>query len=79
MMSYADTGEFVLEDAPAPEAFEKTGRPADAAVVDVETWRELGRAPIGARATMGMFPCPGFARDFYVATLPGVIARVFVA
>jgi len=26
---------------------------------------------------MGMFLCPGFERDFYMATLPGAVSRVF--
>lgn len=71
MMLYPDTGELVLEDAPL-------GGQSEAVVVDIETGRERGRAPIDAVATMGMFLCPGFGRDFYVATLPGQIARVFV-
>lgn len=70
MMLYPDTGELVLEDAPL-------GGVSEAVVVDIETGRERGRASIGATATFGMFLCPGFARDFYVATLPGQIARVF--
>ena len=78
MMLYADTGELVLEDSPAAR-LGGGGETGHAVVVDVETGRERGRAPLGSPATMGMFLCPGFARDFYVATLPGVIARVFVA
>lgn len=77
MMLYADTGELVLEDAPAG-ALLGNEQSAEAVVVDIETGRELGRAPLGAPATMGMFLCPGFGRDFYAATLPGTIARVFV-
>ena len=77
MMLYAETGELVLEDAPAPQ-LDGEGPHGDAVVVDVETGRELGRATHGASASFGMFPCPGFGRDFYVATLPGSVARVFV-
>ena len=76
MMLYADTGELVLEDA-------STNRPdnqvSDVVVVDIESGAESGRAPTGAAASMGMFLCPGFDRDFYMATLPGAICRVFAA
>ena len=75
MMLYPDTGELIVEDAPLDQT---TTRSADAIVLDIETGRERGRAAIGAPATMGMFLCPGFARDFYVATIPGTVARVFV-
>jgi hypothetical protein len=27
---------------------------------------------------MGMFMCPGFKRDFYVASIAGEVTRVFV-
>ena len=78
MMLYADTGELVLENAP-PLAQRNEGRSADAVIVDIESGRELGRAPIGSHATSGMFLCPGFGRDLYVASLWGTIARIFVA
>lgn len=78
MMLYADTGELVLEDSPAA-LLGLRGDNGEAVVVDIETGRERGRASLGARGTLGMFLCPGFERDFYVATMPGVIARVFVA
>ena len=74
MMLYADSGELVIEDARATDA----KKSSQAVLVDIETGIERGRAPIDAAASMGMFPCPGFARDFYVATLPGTIARIFV-
>ena len=74
MMLHADTGELVVEDARAADA----GGQSEAVVIDVETGEERGRAGIGSVATMGMFLCPGFERDFYVAALPGSIARVFV-
>lgn len=76
MMAYPNTGELVLEDAPLTAMLGGAG--ASAVVVDIESGQERGRAPIGAVASMGMFPCPGFERDFYVATLPGSVARVFV-
>jgi hypothetical protein len=76
MMLYPDTGELVLEDASTTRAQNKI---SDAVVVDIESGSEKGRAPTGAAASMGMFLCPGFERDFYVATLPGMIARVFAA
>ena len=34
---------------------------------------------LGATATMGMFLCPGFGRDFYAVSGWGPIARIFVA
>ena len=77
MMLYPDTGELIVEDSPIARMMNDKGT-GDIVVVDVETGHERGRAPIGAVATMGMFPCPGFGRDFYLATLPGSIARVFV-
>ena len=76
MMLYPDTGELVLEEASTTRAQNKI---SDAVVVDIESGTEKGRAPTGAAASMGMFLCPGFERDFYVATLPGMIARVFAA
>lgn len=75
MMLYPDTGELIVEDA----SQSVTGKRASQAVaLDIENGTELGRAPIGSIATMGMFACPGFGRDFYVASLPGAVARVFV-
>lgn len=50
---------------------------SDAVVVDIKSGAEKGRAPTGAGASMGMFLCPGFDRDFHIATLPGMIASVF--
>jgi hypothetical protein len=47
-------------------------------VVDIETGQERGRVAMGSPMTAGMFLCPGWDRDLYVATLPGVIARVAV-
>lgn len=73
MMLYADSGELVVENA-AP--FLAEGE-SEVVVVDIETGAERGRAPIGADSTNGMFLCPGFQRDFYAASLPGYIARIF--
>jgi len=78
MMLYPDTGELVVEDAPPPGGGDSVRRSADALVLDVESGVVRGRASIGAAASSGMFLCPGFDRDFYVATLPGPIARIFV-
>ena len=74
MMLYPDTGELILEDASGNRPQSKI---SDAVVVDIESGAEKGRAPTGAAASMGMFLCPGFERDFYMATLPGLISRVF--
>ncbi len=78
MMLYADTGELVLEAAPKIELMVERGD-AQIVVMDIETGEERARAPIGASATMGMFLCPGFGRDFYVASGWGPVARIFVA
>ena len=78
MMLYADTGELVLEDSPHPFPMPEQ-REGHVVVVDIETGLERGRAPIGASAAMGMFLCPGFGRDFYVASGWGTVARIFVA
>lgn len=58
---------------------------ADLVVLDIETGRERGRAPIGMGTTGGMFCCPGFGRDVYVTGRAGGggaqdygIARVYV-
>lgn len=58
---------------------------ADLVVLDIETGRERGRAPIGMGTTGGMFCCPGFGRDVYLAGRAGGggaqdygIARVYV-
>ncbi len=74
MMLYPDTGELILEDASADRPESKL---SDVVVVDIESGAEHGRAPTGAVASMGMFLCPGFERDFYMATLPGAVSRVF--
>ena len=78
MMLYADTGELVLEDAPNLQVMDERGD-AQIVVMDIETGEERARAPIGASATMGMFLCPGFGRDLYVASGWGPVARIFVA
>ena len=78
MLCWAETGELVVEDAPEP-TIDMAAPSADVVVLDIDTGVELGRAPIGAPATFGMFCCPGFDRDFYVASLPGGVARVHVA
>ena len=76
MMVYPDTGELIVEDAPI--GANPSRRESHAVILDIETGEERGRAGIGARSTSGMFLCPGFERDFYVAALPGEISRVFV-
>ena len=44
-----------------------------------ESWGvELGRAKLDERGTSGMFMCPGWSRDFYVGSIFGQIARVYV-
>ena len=48
-------------------------------VVDISTGAEKARSAIKEKGTMGMFMCPGFGRDFYVCSIAGTIARVFVA
>ena len=50
------------------------GRSSD----DVITSHAEGRAPLGHKGTMGMFLCPGYKRDFYVAAINGTIARILV-
>lgn len=77
MIVWLDTGELVVEDSssPDPVALEPS---ADAVLVDIETGSELGRAPIGAAATTGMFCSPGFGRDFYVCSMAGSVARIYV-
>lgn len=82
MMCWADTGELIIEDRPGTTQGARAS--ADLVVLDIETGRERGRAPIGMRTTGGMFCCPGFGRDFYVAGRSGGgqrgsgIARVHV-
>jgi hypothetical protein len=77
MMCWADTGELVVEDARTPSSLIGAGD-AEVVVVDIESGDEKGRAGIGVPATYGMFSTPGFTRDFYVASLAGGVARVFV-
>ena len=77
MMLYPDTGELIVEDMTPSPLDSAEASSSNAVIVEIETGRERGRAPIGALTTSGMFLCPGFERDFYVATLPGAIARVF--
>ncbi len=67
---YSDTGELVVEDRGSGDS--------DAVVVDITSGVELGRSPIGALTAGGMFICPGFARDFYVASITGAVTRVSV-
>lgn len=78
MMCWADTGELVVEDAQAP-ARTMGSSEGEVVIVDIETGAEKGRASSGTPATFGMFCCPGFGRDFYLASLPGAVARIFVA
>ena len=70
-------GELVIKDASSPDPLARDPS-ADAVLVDIETGSEIGRAPIGAAATTGMFCSPGFDRDFYVCSLAGVVARIYV-
>ena len=77
MMVWADTGELVVEDADRPTAFGDRDYSA-LVVLDIETGEELGRAPTGG-PSMGMFRCPGFGRDVYVASGAGTVTRVAVA
>ncbi|NQY56540.1 MAG: hypothetical protein HRT86_08665 [Ilumatobacteraceae bacterium] len=78
MLCWADTGELVLESSP-DGATPFGGASADLVIVDIETGHERGRTAIGMPGTFGMFCCPGFERDVYVAGIPGGVARVFVA
>ncbi len=47
-------------------------------VVSIDTGEEIDRAALNETGTMGMFLCPGFKRDFYVCSIEGTVARVFV-
>jgi hypothetical protein len=76
MLVWAHTGELVVEDASEP-ALGLDAAPAELVLLDIESGDERARAPIGMPATFGMFCCPGFDRDVYVAGLPGAVARVF--
>jgi len=77
MMLYADTGELVLEHAQGwgPGGTNESGQ---VLIVDVESGNERGRAPSGAPMIGGMFFCPGFGRDLFVASINGSIARVYI-
>ena len=81
MMLFASTGELVVEDAPnaltlgSVEEEHKTGR---VVVLQIESGLILGSAPTHMRSSSGMFLCPGFQRDFYVASIEGVVTRVFL-
>jgi hypothetical protein len=77
MILYSDTGELVLEDGAAMGPA-SSAEGSMAVVVDIETGRELGRAPSGAPSISGMFFCPGYGRDFYSGSLRGAIARYYV-
>lgn len=79
MMLYPDTGELVLEDSPKVLSV-SNGKYFNgfAVVLDISTGQEKGRAPLNHKGTMGMFLCPGFERDFYVAAINGTIARVMI-
>jgi hypothetical protein len=77
MIVWLDTGELVVEDSSAPDPLAKDPS-ADVVLVEIETGSEIGRAPIGAAATTGMFCSPGFDRDFYVCSMAGTVARVYV-
>ena len=77
MIVWLDTGELALEDSSSPSSLARDPS-ADAVLVEIETGSEIGRAPIGSAATTGMFCSPGFARDFYVCSIAGTVARVYV-
>jgi hypothetical protein len=77
MICWADTGELVVEDANAPFAAAGDAE-ADMVVLDVESGVEKDRVAVGFPSTSGMFCTPGFARDFYVASVRGGVARVYV-
>ncbi|MBV9943468.1 MAG: hypothetical protein JO262_15190 [Solirubrobacterales bacterium] len=77
MIVWVDTGELVVEDASLPDPLARDPS-ADAVLVEIETGSEIGRAPIGAATTTGMFCYPGFDRDFYVCSLAGAVARIYV-
>ena len=46
--------------------------------LQIESGLILGSAPTHMRSSSGMFLCPGFQRDFYVASIEGVVTRVFL-
>ena len=77
MMVFKETGELVIENAELPPHFGGERVKAEAIVVNIETGEEISRANTGA-PSLGMFSSPGFSRDFYVASLLGTLARVFV-
>lgn len=69
MILWPDTGELATNDY--------RRRREEVIVLDVETGAERGRARHGGIYQGVVFPCPGFGRDFYWATLAG-ISRIFV-
>jgi hypothetical protein len=70
---YPDTGEVILDDVLADQS-------VDAVVVDLETGLEKGRVATGTLFAAGMMACPGFERDFYVASgVHGALCRVYVS
>ena len=70
---YPDTGEVILDDVLADQS-------VDAVVVDLETGLEKGRVATGTLFAAGMMACPGFERDFYVASgVHGTLCRVYVS
>ena len=77
MMAFSDTGELIVENAELPPHFGGDVLKAEAVVLNIETGEELGKANTGS-PSLGMFSSPGFSRDFYIASLLGSIARVFV-
>ena len=77
MMVFKDTGELIIEDAELPPNFGGERIKAEAVVVNIETGEEISRVASGA-PSLGMFSSPGFSRDFYVASLLGTLARVYV-
>ena len=77
MMVFKDTGELIIEDADLPPNFGGERIKAEAVVGNIETGEEISRVASGA-PSLGMFSSPGFSRDFYVASLLGTLARIYV-
>ena len=70
---YPDTGEVILDDVLADQS-------VDAVVVDLETGLEKGRVATGTLFAAGMMACPGFERDFYIASgVHGTLCRVYIS
>lgn len=69
---YPDTGEVIVDDVLPDQS-------VDAVVLDIETGEEKGRVPMDTYFGAAMMACPGFERDFYVASgIHGALCRVYV-